>query len=59
MSAKSNLGCEAGCGVMVSFSDYSRTMLGSWSDRSRIVNNVSSVKKFPAKGVLKNKEVLI
>ena len=42
-SAKSNLGCEAGCGVTVSFSDHARIILGSWSDRSRIVNDRSSV----------------
>ena len=40
---KSNLGCEAGCGVTVSFSEHSRIMLGSSSDRSRFVNDVSSV----------------
>ena len=38
MSVKSNLGCEAGCGVTVSFS----AMLGSSSDRSRIVNDASA-----------------
>ena len=37
VSSKSNLGCEAGCGLSVSWSDYGRIMLGSWSDRSRIV----------------------
>ena len=43
-SAKSNLGCEAGCGLTVSCSDHSRIILGSWSDRSRIVkNDVSAV----------------
>ena len=36
LSAKSNLGCEAGCGVTGSFSDHSRIMLGSWSDPARI-----------------------
>ena len=40
---KSNLGCEAGCGLTVSFSDHSRIMVGSCSDRSRIGNDVSSV----------------
>ena len=35
-SAKSNLACEAGCGVTVSFSDHSRIILGSCSDHSRI-----------------------
>ena len=34
---KSNLGCEAGCGVTVSWSDHSRIILGSFSDRSRII----------------------
>ena len=33
---KSNLGCEAGCGVTVSFSDPARTLLGSCSDPARI-----------------------
>ena len=43
VGVKSNLGCEAGCGLMVSWSDHSRIMVGSWSDRPRIVNDVSSV----------------
>ena len=54
VGVKSNLGCEAGCGVTVSFSDHSRIILGSFSewsrnglgmvsDRSRIVIDVSSV----------------
>ena len=43
VSAKSNLGCAAGCGLTVSFSDHSRIMVGTVSDRSRIVNDVSSV----------------
>ena len=42
-SSKSNLGCEAGCGLTVSWSDHSRIMVGSCSDRSRIVNDVSAV----------------
>ena len=42
-SAKSNLACEAGCGVTVSFSDHSRILLGSFSDRPRIGNDVSAV----------------
>ena len=29
VGVKSNLGCEAGCGVTVSFSDHSRNGLGS------------------------------
>ena len=41
-SAKSNLACEAGCGLTVSFSDHGRIILGSWSDRPRIVNDVYS-----------------
>ena len=41
--ARSNLGCEAGCGLTVSWSDHSRNGLGSFSDRPRIVNDVSSV----------------
>ena len=36
---KSNLGCEAGCGLTVSCSDHARNGLGS----PRIVNDVSSV----------------
>ena len=31
-----NLGCEAGCGVTVSFSDHGRIQLGSSSDPARI-----------------------
>ena len=42
-SSKSNLGCEAGCGLTASWSDHSRIMVGSCSDRSRIVNDVSAV----------------
>ena len=42
-SVKSNLGCAAGCGLTVSFSDHGRNGLGSWPDRPRIVNDVSSV----------------
>ena len=40
---KSNLGCEAGCGLTVSCSDHGRIILGSWSDRPRIGNDVSAV----------------
>ena len=40
---KSSLGCEAGCGLKVSWSDHGRIMLRTVSDRSRIVNDVSSV----------------
>ena len=36
VGVKSNLACEAGCGVTVSFSDHSRILLGSFSDHSRI-----------------------
>ena len=54
VSAKSNLGCEAGCGLTGSWSDHSWIILGScsdhaWimvgtvSDRSRILNDVSAV----------------
>ena len=42
-SAKCNLGCEAGCGLTVSCSDHSRIMVGSFSYRPCIVNDVSSV----------------
>ena len=42
-----NTNCS-GCGLTVSCSDHSRIMLGSWSDRPRIGNDVSSVfSKFP------------
>ena len=37
------IGCEAGCGVTVSWSDHSRNGLGSFSDRPRIGNDVSAV----------------
>ena len=41
---KSNLGCEAGRGVTVeSFSDHGRIILGSFSDRPRIGNDISVV----------------
>ena len=43
VGVKSNPGCEAGCGLTVSCSDHGRIMLGSWSDRPRIGNDVSSV----------------
>ena len=36
VGAKSNLGCEAGCGLTVSWSDHSRIMVGTVSERSRI-----------------------
>ena len=36
VGVKSNLGCEAGCGLTVSCSDHSRIMVGSFSDHSRI-----------------------
>ena len=45
VSSKSNLTCEAGCGLTVLWSDYSRIFLGSVSDRPRIGNDVSSVFK--------------
>ena len=43
VGVKGNLGCEAGCGLTVSWSDHSRIMVGSCSDRPRIGNDVSSV----------------
>ena len=43
VGVKSNLGCEAGCGLTVSFSDPARIMVGSCSDRSRIGNDVAAV----------------
>ena len=43
VGVKGNLGCEAGCGLTVSFSDHGRIMVGSFSDRPRIGNDVSSV----------------
>ena len=36
VGVKSNLGCEAGCGVTVSFSDPARIILGMVSEWSRI-----------------------
>ena len=36
VGVKSNLGCEAGCGVTVSFSDPARILLGSCSEPARI-----------------------
>ena len=39
VGVKGNLGCEAGCGLTVSFSDHARIM----SDWPRIGNDVSSV----------------
>ena len=42
VGVKRNLGCGAGCGLTVS-SDHGRIILGSWSDRPRIGNDVSSV----------------
>ena len=43
VGVKRNLGCEAGCGLTVSWSDHSRIILGSWSDPPHIGNDVSSV----------------
>ena len=43
LGVKSNLGCEAGCGLTVSWSDHCRIMVGSLSDRSRIGNDTSPV----------------
>ena len=43
VGVKSNLGRGAGCGLTVSWSDHSRIMVGSCSDRPRIGNDVSSV----------------
>ena len=45
VSSKSNPGCEAGCGLTVSWSDHSRIMVGSFSDRPRIRNDVLTVFK--------------
>ena len=42
-SAKGNLSCAAGCRLTVSWSDHGRNGLGTVSDRSRIVNDVSAV----------------
>ena len=43
VGVKSNLGCEAGCGLTVSWSDHGRIILGMVSVQSRIVNDISSV----------------
>ena len=37
VGVKGNLGCEAGCGLTVSFSDHGRIMAGSCSDHARIM----------------------
>ena len=37
VGVKSNLGCEAGCGLTVSWSDHARIMVGSCSDHARIM----------------------
>ena len=42
-SAKSNLGCVAGCGLTETVSDHNRNGLGTVSDRPRIGNDVSAV----------------
>ena len=39
LGVKSNLGCEAGCGLTVSWSDHGRIMVGTSSDRPRIGND--------------------
>ena len=44
-SSKSNLTCEAALRFAFSWSDHSRIILGSCSDRPRIENDVSSVFK--------------
>ena len=36
VGVKSKLGCEAGCGLPVSWSDHARIMVGSFSDHARI-----------------------
>ena len=36
VGVKRNLGCEAGCGLTVSWPDHSRIMVGSFSDHGRI-----------------------
>ena len=36
VGVKGHLGCEAGCGLTVSWSDHARIMVGSCSDHSRI-----------------------
>ena len=37
VGVKGNLGCEAGCGVTVSWWDHGRIMVGSCSDHARIM----------------------
>ena len=46
VSAENNLGCEAGCGLTVSFSNLAQILLGSWPDRPRIVNDISTASHF-------------
>ena len=43
LSAKSNLCCVAGCGLTGTVSDHARIILGTFSDRPRIGNDVSAV----------------
>ena len=61
-SSKSNLACEAGCGlrfhgrIMVgSFSDHARIIFGSFSHRSHIGNDVSAVVRKSARCVWRKK----
>ena len=44
-SAKGNLCCAAGCGLTGTVSDHGRIILGSWSDRPRIGNDVLAVSR--------------
>ena len=37
VGVKSNVGCEAGCGLTVSWSDHARIILRSFSDHARIM----------------------
>ena len=46
LGVKSNVGCEAGCGLTVSFSERSRIILGTVSDWSHIVNDILSFSPF-------------
>ena len=43
LNPKSNVGCEAGCGLTVSFSDHGRIILGMVSDRPPIPSDISPV----------------
>jgi len=52
VSSKSNLGCQAGCGVAVLCSDHGQIMVGSWSDRPCIGNGDEARESFCVAGAV-------